>query len=168
MSITRWDPFGDGDMVCLRDAMGRLVNEHVVRPVGGAPAVMAVAAGPVLDVRDEGNAFVVTASVPGVDPDAAEITVLGDSLRIRGERRVGGSERAGRLPTSVQASDTQAEFKDGILTVTLPKAETAREHRIPVRAASGNSGGQRQEIPIEAGPPEGEARTEGTAANAGS
>jgi HSP20 family protein len=184
MSITRWDPFGD--MVSLRDAMDRLVNESVVRSAGGAPSGMAGAAGLALDVRDQGNDFVVTASVPGVNPDEVEITVLGDSLRIRGEhredreeqgddqrwllreRRVGGFERTVRLPTSVQASGTQAEFKDGVLRITLPKAETAREHRIPVRSAS--SGGQGQELPVEAGQPQGEAqaRGEGATADAGS
>jgi len=91
--------------------------------------------------------------------------VLGDTLRIRAERReqreekseeqrwilreqrFGSFERMINLPTAVKADQANAEFADGILTITLPKAEHARERKIPVRA----SGGQEQEIPVETG-----------------
>ncbi len=167
MSIGRWDPFGD--MVSLRDAMDRLLNDSVVRSPGGGGGeggggAAAGSSSLALDVRDTGDGYVVAASVPGVNPDEVEITVLGDTLRISGahreqstqgdearwllrERRVGAFERTVRLPTTVDAEGTEAEFKDGVLTVTLPKAATAREHRIAVRS----SGSQGREIAVEAG-----------------
>jgi HSP20 family protein len=162
MSITRWDPWGD--MVSLRDAMDRLLSESFIRPRGeGAGATTSSLA---VDVHEEGDNFVVTAPVPGIAPDDVEITVLGDTVRVRGERReerqeggegkrwlvreqrFGSFERMVRLPTPVKADAAKAEFKDGILTITLPKTEEAKERRIPVRGSQQT--GQAQDVPIEA------------------
>lgn len=168
MDITRWDPWRD--MVSLREAMDHLLSESFVPARGGAQAG-AVASSLAVDVCERGDDYVITAPVPGMRPEDVELTVLGDMLRIRGERReereeggegkrwllreqrFGSFERTVRLPSSVQADQANAEFKDGILTVTLPKAETARERRIPIRAGqSGGAGGRAQEIPVETSP----------------
>src|SRR4051812_30926324 len=82
MSISRWDPWRD--MMSLRDAMDRLIAESFV-PMRGEKAMNAAPLS--VDVAEQGDNFVVTAPVPGVSPDDVEITVLGDTLRIRGERR---------------------------------------------------------------------------------
>ena len=170
MSITRWDPFGD--IVSLREAMNNLLEESFVRPRPGATSAGGPA-GLALDVRETPDAFIIHASVPGVPAENVEITVLGDTLRIRGERRdereegstserwllrerrFGAFERTVALPTAVKADEADAEFKDGVLTVTLPKAEAAKPRSIPVRGAAGSSGpagptGQAQPIEIEA------------------
>jgi HSP20 family protein len=162
MSITRWDPWGE--MVSLRDAMDRLLSESFIRPRGEGGGATAVSLA--VDVREEGDNFVVTAPVPGVAPDDVEITVLGDTVRIRGERRderqegdegkrwlvreqrFGSFERMVRLPTPVKADGARAEFKDGILTIALPKTEEAKERRIPVHGSQQT--GQAQDVPIEA------------------
>ncbi|HEY7032138.1 MAG TPA: Hsp20/alpha crystallin family protein [Thermomicrobiales bacterium] len=161
MSITRWDPWGE--MVSLRDAMDRLLSESFIRPRGesGGAATGSLA----VDVREEGDNFVVSAPVPGVAPDDVEITVLGDSVRIRGERReerqeggegqrwlvreqrFGSFERMVRLPSPVIADAANAEFKGGILTITLPKTEEAKERRIPVHGSQQT--GRPQDVPIE-------------------
>ena len=164
MSITRWDPWGD--IVSLREAMNNLLEESFVRPRQGAPGQVA---GLALDVRETPEAFVVTASVPGVPPEDVDITVLGDTLRIRGERReereqggqnerwlirerrFGAFERTVSLPTSVKSDAATADFKDGVLTITLPKAEEAKPRSIPVRGASGGQAGQPQEIEVTSG-----------------
>ncbi len=148
MSITRWDPWGD--IVSLREAMNNLLEESFVRPrqgqgQPGAPAGLA------LDVQETPDAFVVTASVPGVPAEEVDITVLGDTLRIRGERRderseegqggrwllrerrFGAFERTVALPTTVKADAATADFKDGVLTVTLPKKELAKPRSIKVQ-----------------------------------
>ena len=157
MSSTRWDPFSD--LVSLREAMNNLLEESFVRgpgegatpgaaPGGGAPAGLAI------DVRETPEAFTVTASVPGVKPGDVDISVLGDTLRIRGERRdeqesppqaggtrwivrerrLGAFERTVRLPAAVHSGAADAEFKDGVLTVTLPKADEARPRSVPIRS----------------------------------
>lgn len=162
MSITRWDPFGD--IVSLREAMNNLLEESFVRPRPGQGGVSGPA-GLALDVRETPDAFVITASVPGVAAEQVDITVLGDTLRIRGERReeretggqgerwllrerrFGAFERTVALPTTVKADAAQADFKDGVLTITLPKAEEAKPRSIPVRGAAS----QGESIEIEAG-----------------
>jgi HSP20 family protein len=165
MSSTRWDPLND--LVSLREAMNNLLEESFVRPRQGTtqgPAGLA------LDVRETPEAFVVTASVPGVGVDDVDITVLGDTLRIRGERRgeqsgeeqnghwlvrerrFGVFERTVALPTVVKADAAEADFTDGVLTVTLPKADEAKPRSIPVRGAGAVQAATKpQEIEVTSG-----------------
>ncbi|CAA9582316.1 MAG: hypothetical protein AVDCRST_MAG19-4185 [uncultured Thermomicrobiales bacterium] len=151
MSSSRWDPVSD--LVSLREAMNNLLEESFVRPrPGAAPNAPA---GLALDVQETPDAFKVTASVPGVGAEDVDITVLGDTLRIRGERRAengeangqngrwlirerrfGAFERTVTLPTTVRSDGAIADFRDGVLTVTLPKAEEAKPRSIPVRGAA--------------------------------
>ncbi|MDP9366358.1 MAG: Hsp20/alpha crystallin family protein [Chloroflexota bacterium] len=166
MSISRWDPLND--LVSLREAMNNLLEESFVRPrQGDAPAGRP--AGLALDVKETPEAFVVTASVPGVGPEDVEMTVLGDTLRIRGERReesenqgeqgrwlirerrYGAFERTVSLPTTVKSDAAEAEFKDGILTVTLPKAEEAKPRSIPVRGGASQAQGRPEAIEVQTG-----------------
>jgi HSP20 family protein len=163
MSISRWDPWRD--MMSLRDAMDRLIAESFV-PMRGEKG--ATAASLNVDVSEQGDNFVVTAPVPGVAPDDVEITVLGDTLRIRGERReskeqaddgqrwimreqqYGMFERSIRLPSSVKPESAKAEFRDGVLSITLPKSEEAKERRIPVSVGMSQPQQPAEEIPVEA------------------
>jgi HSP20 family protein len=144
MSITRWDPWTEA--MSLREAMDSLLQESVVRPRG--PGRMGLA----LDVEERGDAFVITAPIPGMKPENVDISVQGDLLQIRAERqeerreegegrrwvlreqRYGTFERMLTLPSAVKADQAQAEFQDGLLTITLPKAEEAKTRRIPVTA----------------------------------
>jgi HSP20 family protein len=155
MSITRWDPWGD--IVSLREAMNNLLEESFVRPRPGIPGP-GMASSLALDVKETPDHYVVTASVPGVPPSDIDITVLGDTLRIRGqrkeeveesgeggrwllrERRFGAFERTVSLPTVVDSGEAAADFKDGVLTITLPKAEVAKPKSIPVTGAAGSAG----------------------------
>lgn len=150
MNMARWDPWGE--MVSLRDAMERLLSDSFVRGRGDGGG----SSGNLLsiDVREQGDNFVISAPTPGVGPDDVDITVRGDMVRIRGERkdqheaggedqrwlmreqRFGAFERVVRLPSPVSAEGAHADFKDGILTVTLPKTEESKERRIPVQAGS--------------------------------
>jgi HSP20 family protein len=166
MSITRWDPWGD--IVSLREAMNNLLEESFVRPRPGV-AGPGMASSLALDVKETPEKFVVTASVPGVPESNIDISVLGDTLRIRGqrkeeteetgeggrwllrERRFGSFERTVSLPTSVEAEKAAASFKDGVLSIELPKAETAKPRNIPVTAGAGGTAGKSepQEIDIQ-------------------
>lgn len=156
MSTTRWDPWGD--IVSLREAMNNLLEESFVRPRTGlsGPGMTSSLA---LDVRETPDAFIVTASVPGVSPADIDISVLGDTLRIRGERneepevqgeghrwllrerRFGAFERTVSLPSAVEPEQAGADFAEGVLTITLPKAEVAQPRSIPVSAATRTSAG---------------------------
>ena len=175
MSITRWDPWGD--IVSLREAMNNLLEESFVRPAPGT-AGPGMASSLALDVKETPDSFLVTASVPGVSPADIDITVLGDTLRIRGqrkedteetgegnrwllrERRFGAFERTVSLPSVVKSDEATADFKDGVLTIALPKADVAKPRSIPVKGAAaqddGISGSTATEVEIHATSPQGE------------
>ena len=147
MTLDHWDPFREG--LSLRSAMDRLLEESVLRPgsglLRGAPIV------PPLDIAETEEAFVVTASLPGVTPEEVDISVQGSTLMLRGEtkaaadqpgtrwhvreRSVGAFQRSVTLPTPVNASACDAQYEHGVLTLTLPKVDETRPKRIPVGAA---------------------------------
>ncbi len=106
---------------------------------------------PLADVFETDESFVVTAEMPGVAADAIEVEVEGDVLRlhgrtsfavpdgyrlIHGEYADGDYERVLALPDSVDAERITAAFSNGLLRIELPKAESARTRRIPLRAES--------------------------------
>ncbi len=145
--LVRWDPFRE--MITLREAMDRLLDEALTRPLALG---MAENLGwmPQIDMYQTDNEVVVKATVPGVKPDDLHITITGDVLTIRGEvkeeeevkgvtyhlreRRFGTFSRSLPLPVPVQADKAKAEFEDGILVLTLPKAEEVRPKTIEVKA----------------------------------
>jgi HSP20 family protein len=145
VSIQRWDPLRD--IVSLREAMNSLLEESFVRPRAG---MAAMSSGMVLDLRETDDAYVVETVLPGVKSDQVDISVLGDQLRISAEvreesagdendrwlireRRFGRFERALTLPNMVKADEAEASFSDGILRITLPKAEQVRPRSIQVK-----------------------------------
>jgi HSP20 family protein len=147
MAIQRWEPLRE--MVSLRDAMNSLLQESFVHPIGlradGAEMLP-------LDISENENEFVVKASLPGVRPEDVQITAHGDTLTIRGvikgeeekkgdhyhlrERRFGEFQRTVKLSSAISADKAEARFEDGVLTLTLPKAEGAKPKQIKVAPAA--------------------------------
>jgi HSP20 family protein len=133
-------------MVSLRDAMNRLFEDSFVRPAEwparfeGMPLAV--------DVMETKDDVVVKASVPGIKPDDLDITLSGETLTIKGEfkseqktedasyirqeRRYGSFERTLTLPTQIVGDKAKAEFENGVLTLTLPKAEEVKPKTIKV------------------------------------
>ena len=148
MAIQRWEPFRE--MISLRDAVNSLLQDSFVRP--GIMAADGGAAVLPLDITENDNEFVVKASLPGVRPEDVQITARGDTLTIRGEmkaeeekkddhyhlrkRRFGEFQRTMVLPTPINADKAQAQFENGVLTLTLPKAEEAKPKQIKLGAAT--------------------------------
>ncbi len=143
MSLTRWEPFRD--LMTLREAMDRLFEESFVRPGTHWPAGEARLALPV-DAYATDEDIVITAAIPGVDPNDVEITIEGDSLTIKGElkgpmenvnyllqeRPYGTFSRTLRLNVPVQADKAEASFDKGLLTLTIPKQEEIKPKTIKV------------------------------------
>jgi HSP20 family protein len=105
---------------------------------------------PSVDMYQTENEIVIKASLPGLKADDIQISVVGDVLTLRGEvnseeeikeasyhireRRSGSFSRSLPLPAAVQADKAKAEFENGVLTLTLPKAEEMRPKTITVKA----------------------------------
>jgi HSP20 family protein len=102
---------------------------------------------PPVNVWEQGNALLVEMEVPGIKNDQVEISVAGGELSIkverpeveqenvrfhRRERPVGSFTRVLRLPVEVDANKVEAELRDGVLSITLPKAESAKPRKINV------------------------------------
>jgi len=135
-------------MMPLRAAMNDLFEQSLVRPgagLGASPAALA------LDVYAEGENYVVEAALPGLAPEAVDVTVLGNQVTISGEyaategrqylfreRPVGKFERTIALPTDVDAEGVQAHYEHGLLHLSVPKAASARPRRIELGANRDN------------------------------
>jgi HSP20 family protein len=146
MSITRWEPFSE--LMSLRDAMDRLFEESFVRP-GRLLGLSAAGTVPV-DIYQQDNNLIVKAAIPGVRPEDIDVSVVGNTLTIKGEtkeekevkeenvirreRRFGAFSRSLTLPNPVDANKASATYENGILTLTLPLAEEARPKGIKVQA----------------------------------
>jgi|SRR5947209_3999518 len=144
MGLERWDPFRE--MMTLRDAMDRLLQQGVMRP-GQLLSSMRPDAIP-LDVVERDDAFVVKAALPGVKPEDVEVVVQGERLTIRAdcqgdeeqpgdnwlmrEQRYGRCQRSVTLPSAVSSERAEAKVEHGVLTLRLPKVQEARPHRISV------------------------------------
>jgi HSP20 family protein len=146
-NLVRWDPVRD--MVSLREAMDRLFEESFVRPRNW-PATAEGVATLALDVFETEDEITVKASIPGMKSEDIDISVTGDTLTIKGEtqeekeekdgnyhlreRRYGAFQRSVVLPTLVNADKAEAEFKNGVLTLSLPKVEEVKPKSIKVKA----------------------------------
>jgi HSP20 family protein len=145
-NLIRWQPMRE--MVTLRDAMDRLFDESFTRP-WGMTDVGRLAGGPSVDMFETDDDVVIKAVLPGMKAEDVEINVTGEMLTIKGgtkekseskekayhirEQRWGVFERNIGLPTMVLSDKAKAEFEDGILTITLPKAEEAKPKTISVK-----------------------------------
>ena len=144
--LARWDPVGD--IVSLREAMDRLFEDSFIRPRGWLTAADGMGMLP-LDVYESDDEVAVRASIPGVNSDDIDISVMGTTLTIKGEksedreekkgnyhlreRHYGAFQRSVNLPSQVNVDRAKAEFKDGVLTLTLPKVEAAKPKSIKVK-----------------------------------
>ena len=150
MSIVRWRPFED--MLSLREAMDRLFEDSFVRPT--QVARRGESASLPVNVWEDKDALHVVARVPGLEADDLDITVTGDTLIIRGrfpsdaereeskdwcwysnELWYGPFERTISLPVQVKSEKADAVFRNGVLHLTVPKAEEAKPKSIKVKVA---------------------------------
>jgi HSP20 family protein len=134
-------------MVSFRDAMDRMFDERFIRPpVPFGPwseVTMAV------DMYETADSVVVKTPIPGVNPEEIEVSVTGDTLTIkaeiqgeeeverenylRRERRFGSCCRSVTLPGGLKADEAEADYSDGVLTLTFPKEEEVKPKTIEVK-----------------------------------
>ena len=146
-NLTRWEPARE--MMTLREAMDHLFDDAFTRPLSIRDGWSTLSA-PAIDMYQTDDEVVVKAALPGIKADEVQINVTGDVLTIKGEmkheeekkdkswhireHRWGSFERSVALPTAVISDQAKAEFENGILTVTLPKAEEVKPRMITVKA----------------------------------
>jgi HSP20 family protein len=130
----------------LREAMDRLFDDAFTRPFSIRDGWSSL---PAIDMYQTDDEIVVKAVLPGMKADEVQINIAGDMLTLRGEmkheeekkdkawhireHKYGQFERSVPLPMQVRADQAQAEFENGILTITLPKAEEVKPKTITVK-----------------------------------
>ncbi|MFN2484742.1 MAG: Hsp20/alpha crystallin family protein [Candidatus Limnocylindria bacterium] len=150
MTLGRFNPLGE--TLSLRQAMDRLFEDSIVNPRNWPGSETQVS--PALDVHETADAVVVTVSLPGIKPEDVDVTMQGQTLTIRGEfkgdesverdqylyqeRRYGTFARQIQLPLRVQADKAEASFENGLLKLTIPKAEEVKPRQIQIKTAARN------------------------------
>jgi HSP20 family protein len=141
--IVRWDPFTG--LVPLRNAMDRMAEQGLRPPMPfglWADGMMAV------DVYETETGVVVKTPIPGVKAEDIQVSVTGDTLTIkaeikedqeikresylRQERRYGAYCRSVTLPDGLETDKAEADYSDGVLSLTFPKAEQVKPKTIKV------------------------------------
>lgn len=152
MAIERWDPFRD--MRSMREAMDRLFRDSWGRPLDSR---LPDSAGDIpVDVAEKENEFVVRATIPGVRPEDIQVNVQGDRLTLRAEnhneqerkderyivreRYATSFYRALTLPSPVNTDQADARYDQGVLTLTLPKAQVEKTSQIRVHGGEQPAG----------------------------
>jgi len=145
MAIVRWEPLRD--LMTTQREFDRLFRE-AFSPEG---EVSTRTWAPPVDIYENGDSLVLKAEVPGINPDDVEIRVEDNTLYLKGERKFekevkeqnfhrversyGTFTRTFSLPNSVDADKVSANYKDGVLTLTMPKKEEAKPKTIKINVS---------------------------------
>ena len=149
-SMIRWSVNPGRDLLGIRDDVDRLFASAFHAPAQNVSRLAGIT--PPVDIEATQDEFVVRADLPGVAQQDVKVSLLGDVLTIRGERkqvqettnqglhraerRYGSFERSFSLGVAVRADQVKANFRDGVLEIHVPKAEEARVREIEVQVAS--------------------------------
>ncbi|MFB2877640.1 Hsp20/alpha crystallin family protein [Floridanema aerugineum] len=144
MAIIRFSPFTEIETICRQ-------LDRIVEDVPGFIHSENTAWKPAVELQDNGDNLTLKAELPGLEAKDLDISVLRDSVVIRGEHRYenktedkgffrsefryGKFERVVGLPVAVQNDKVAADFANGILTLTLPKVEAAKNRVVKVNLA---------------------------------
>lgn len=145
-SMRTWEPFHNLDS--LQSDMNRLFNWAFGQTAGDSLTDSNWV--PPVDVIQEGDRFRVRVDMPGMKKDEIEITLDGDTLTVRGEKKresetkqddyyraerlYGTFQRSLTLPDHVDAEKIEANYKDGVLDITIPKTESAKPKQIKIQS----------------------------------
>ena len=137
------------ELASTRDRLNRLFGHDDIWETGGS--IMTADWLPAVDVAETENAFTIRAELPGVEPKDVAVTVDNSVLTIKGERHAdeeikkenyyrmerayGTFSRSFTLPSFVDASNVHAEFKNGLLVLTLPKKAASKARTVEIHAA---------------------------------
>ena len=145
--MMRWQP--PPELMSLRQAMERLFEDSFVTSSRILSTLGPGVAAPI-DMYQTANEVIVKAALPGIKPEEVDITITGDTLTIKGEteaeektkredcfyqeRRYGTFSRSVTLPSGLNTDKAEADFDNGILTLTIPKSEEIKPKQLKVKA----------------------------------
>jgi len=145
MAIVRWEPFRN--LLGTQREFDRLFREAFT-PFFGETELSTRSWAPPVDIYETENNIVLKAELPGIDPKDVEIRVEDNTLYLKGERKhekevkeenyhrversYGSFARSFSLPNSIDADKVKAEYKDGLLTLSMPKREEAKPKTIKI------------------------------------
>ena len=152
MKLMRWStPYRSGrDLMSVQDEFNRVL-EDFFGPSPHASNDLSSLFAPPADIHETPNEFVLKLDLPGVSPSDVKVSMSGDTLLVRGQRKeeksengttrhrveriYGSFERTFQLGAPVRADQIKAKYHDGVLEVHVPKAEEARVREIEVQTA---------------------------------
>lgn len=150
-SITRWDPFRN--LASLQEQVNRLFEGNLSHERDQSALT---AWSPSVDVYETENDLVIKADLPEVIEKDIDVRVENNMLTIRGERKLeqrvkeenylrmersyGFSTRSFSLPNTVNTEQIQAQYSDGVLTVTLPKRAESKPKQVKINVSNGKNG----------------------------
>jgi len=135
-----------GDLERLKRQMD-LLSEGIL---GGAMRGPSAGVFPLMNVTEDKENYYIRAELPGINTDDLDISVTGDTISIAGERKIseekdvkyhrrereaGKFNRILNLPTQINTAKVEARCTDGLLSIVLPKAESAKQKQIVVKAS---------------------------------
>jgi len=145
MAVVKWDPFRD--LLSIQDRMNKLFEQSLSRS-RTEEGIAASTWTPAVDIYETPETVVMKAELPGLSRDDIEIQIRDNTLTLKGERRFakdvqqenylrierayGAFQRSFTMPATIQRDNIRAVFLDGVLELTLPKAEEAKPKKIAI------------------------------------
>lgn len=146
MNLVKWDTFRELEDVTNR--LNRIFGQPLARSESGQNMLAVADWAPSVDISETDSAYLIKGEIPGVKKEDVKVTIQDGMLTIQGERRqekeekgkkfhriecsYGSFARSFRVPSDADESSVKAEFKDGMLNVTLAKSEKAKPKSINV------------------------------------
>lgn len=154
MSLVRWNPVRElanfpSDILSMQKEINHMFDRFFRGGTVADDGIMTTNWLPAVDLIEKDDEFVAKVELPGVSKDDVKITMQDNILTVRGEKKeeketrqsnyhhlersYGSFQRSFTLPNAVKADKVEAQYIDGILTITLPKSEEAKRKQIEVR-----------------------------------
>lgn len=148
MNIVKYDPFRE--LRSLQEEMNRLFNLGVSRSEGSEDIVRG-AWSPSVDIFENQDKIILEAELAGMKPEEVDISIENNVITLKGERKFEKTEdndnyhrversygsfvRSFTLPRTVVSDEAEANFENGILSITLPKREEAKARKIEIKGS---------------------------------
>ncbi len=145
MTLIRWNSARPARMQDVHDEMDRLIESFMGRPFATPAEPYSIP----VDVEETPESYVLRADLPGINQKDVKVSLAGDTLTLRAERKretevrkgslyrservYGAFERSFTLDTPVRGDQVKATYRDGVLEIVVPKAEEARVREIEVQ-----------------------------------